>query len=261
MEKGTHWELGRWAHHLLPFEGGLHIFNVYGYSSDKERAQELNREVCLEIFAAVAALGNRQIFILGDWNFEPDDFPIDLVHGGQVNRPLSEVTHTSPTGEQHLDWILCSKGYRGQRRYETAERVNVDEVAVEYARAKREHLTGWSTALATKDVDQLWDFWCRAAEKALGLPAYSRGRLVLTNQQLLEKVPDDEAVASATQQDTVANLKRKLLDTGACTFFEWPTFLGTIPPTAAAQLNALDAWVTSRKQKLRTERTASWRAY
>eukprot|EP00971_Amphidinium_carterae_P240485 4774097-Amphidinium_carterae.1 len=27
MEKGTHWELGRWAHHLLPFEGGLHIFN------------------------------------------------------------------------------------------------------------------------------------------------------------------------------------------------------------------------------------------
>eukprot|EP00971_Amphidinium_carterae_P244890 4862168-Amphidinium_carterae.2 len=83
MEKGTHWELGRWAHHLLPFEGGLHIFNVYGYSSDKERAQELNREVCLEIFAAVAALGNRQVFILGDWNFEPDDFPIDLVHGGQ----------------------------------------------------------------------------------------------------------------------------------------------------------------------------------
>eukprot|EP00971_Amphidinium_carterae_P295138 5860728-Amphidinium_carterae.1 len=21
MEKGTHWEQGRWAHHLLPFEG------------------------------------------------------------------------------------------------------------------------------------------------------------------------------------------------------------------------------------------------
>eukprot|EP00971_Amphidinium_carterae_P070860 1401570-Amphidinium_carterae.1 len=239
MEKGTHWELGRWAHHLLPFEGGLHIFNVYGYSSDKERAQELNREVCLEIFAAVAALGNRQIFILGDWNFEPDDFPIDLVHGGQVNRPLSEVTQTSPTGEQHLDWILCSKvfmpacgieqstekkpdhvaismafnlalvsqGYRGQKSYETAERAAADEVATEYARARREHLPGWSTALAAQDVDQLWDFWCRAAEQALGLPAFSRGRLVLSNQQLLEKEPDDEAVASATQQDTVANLK------------------------------------------------------
>eukprot|EP00971_Amphidinium_carterae_P218577 4338521-Amphidinium_carterae.1 len=29
METGTHWDQGqgRWAHHLLPFEGGLHIFN------------------------------------------------------------------------------------------------------------------------------------------------------------------------------------------------------------------------------------------
>eukprot|EP00971_Amphidinium_carterae_P094020 1860528-Amphidinium_carterae.1 len=109
METGTHWELGRWAHHLPPFEKGLHIFNVYGYSSDKDRAQELNREVCLEIFAAVAAFGNRQIFILGDWNFEPDSFPIDLVCGAQVNRPLSEVNITSPTGNLQIDWVLCSK--------------------------------------------------------------------------------------------------------------------------------------------------------
>eukprot|EP00971_Amphidinium_carterae_P108343 2145139-Amphidinium_carterae.3 len=100
LEKGTHWEQGRWAHHLLPFEGGLHVFNVYGYSSDKDRAHELNREVCLEIFA-VAALGNRQIFILGHWNFEPDNFPIDLLNGGQVNRPLS--------AELQIDWILCSE--------------------------------------------------------------------------------------------------------------------------------------------------------
>eukprot|EP00971_Amphidinium_carterae_P064099 1269172-Amphidinium_carterae.1 len=63
----------------------------------------------------------------------------------------------------------------------------MEEVATEYARARREHLTGWSTALAAKDVDQLWDFWCRAAENALGLPAFSRGRLLLSNQQLLEK--------------------------------------------------------------------------
>eukprot|EP00971_Amphidinium_carterae_P264866 5253770-Amphidinium_carterae.1 len=27
MEKGAHWDQGHWAHHLLPFEGGLHIFN------------------------------------------------------------------------------------------------------------------------------------------------------------------------------------------------------------------------------------------
>eukprot|EP00971_Amphidinium_carterae_P267045 5296904-Amphidinium_carterae.1 len=165
MEQGTHWELGRWAHHLIPYEGGLHVFNVYGYSSDKDRAQELNREVCLEIFAAVAALGNRQIFILGDWNF----------------------------------------GYRGQKSYEKAERTEAHEVEVEYGRARQGHLArwtrGWSAALAAQDVEQLWELWCRAAEQALGLPALSRGRLLQGNQQLLEKVPDEEAVATARQQD------------------------------------------------------------
>eukprot|EP00971_Amphidinium_carterae_P134156 2658197-Amphidinium_carterae.1 len=201
----------------------------------------------MEILAAVAAVGNRQIFVLGDWNFEPDSFPIDLVCGGQINRPLSEVTITSPTGNLQLDWMLCSKallpacgverdtgtkpdhvaiclefrlelvsqGYRGQKSYETAERTTADEVSVEYTRARREHLTSWSTALAAQDVDQLWEYWCRAAEQALGLPALSRGRLLLGNQQLLEKEPNEEAVASAQQQDTVANLKVKLLDTGA----------------------------------------------
>eukprot|EP00971_Amphidinium_carterae_P059733 1181704-Amphidinium_carterae.2 len=37
MQRGTHRELGRWAHHLLPYDEGLHIFNVYGYSSDNEQ--------------------------------------------------------------------------------------------------------------------------------------------------------------------------------------------------------------------------------
>eukprot|EP00971_Amphidinium_carterae_P159912 3170295-Amphidinium_carterae.2 len=44
MEQGTHWDLGRCTHHLLPFDQGLRIFNVYGYSSDNERALELNRD-------------------------------------------------------------------------------------------------------------------------------------------------------------------------------------------------------------------------
>eukprot|EP00971_Amphidinium_carterae_P161301 3198382-Amphidinium_carterae.1 len=278
---------------FCPLKGGLHIFNVYGYSSDKERAQELNREVCMEIFAAVAALGNRQIFILGDWNFEPDNFSIDLLNGGQVNRPLSEVLITPPTGGLQIDWILCSKalmpacgkeveagtkpdhvaisldfrlelvsqGYRGQKSYETAERTKAQEVENEYARARRGHLASWSTALAARDVDALWELWCRASEQALGLPPNSRGRLLLGNQQLLEKVPDEEAIATAKQQDTVANLKVKLLDTGACTFFEWPAFLGVIPPTAEGQLTAIDEWVNSRKKRLQAERTANWRAY
>eukprot|EP00971_Amphidinium_carterae_P210366 4173647-Amphidinium_carterae.1 len=28
MEKGAHWDLGRWAHHLLPIDGGLHVFKM-----------------------------------------------------------------------------------------------------------------------------------------------------------------------------------------------------------------------------------------
>eukprot|EP00971_Amphidinium_carterae_P045754 900316-Amphidinium_carterae.3 len=108
------------------------------------------------------------IFILGDWNFAPDDFPIDLLQGGQVNRPLSNVTFTSPQGEAQTDWILCSKallpacgmeeatekkpdhwaikldfdlelvsqGYMEQRSYETAERTNPLVIAVEYQKQR-----------------------------------------------------------------------------------------------------------------------------
>eukprot|EP00971_Amphidinium_carterae_P176365 3496762-Amphidinium_carterae.1 len=63
---------------------------------------------------------------------------------------------------------LVSQGYRGQKSYETAERTTTQEVEVEYTRARREHLASWSTALAARDVDKLWELWCRAAEKALG---------------------------------------------------------------------------------------------
>eukprot|EP00971_Amphidinium_carterae_P166347 3296784-Amphidinium_carterae.2 len=81
-----------------------------------------------------------------------------------------------------------------------------------------------------QDVDTLWQLWCRASEQALGLPTLTRGRLTLCKQQLFENPPDDEAVAAAKQQGQVTDLRRKLLDTGACTFFEWPNFLGEIPP-------------------------------
>eukprot|EP00971_Amphidinium_carterae_P208451 4135785-Amphidinium_carterae.2 len=55
--------------------------------------------------SAVAALGNRKIFTLGDWNFEPDELPMDLVQGSQVNPPLSDVEFTSPTRKVKLDWL------------------------------------------------------------------------------------------------------------------------------------------------------------
>eukprot|EP00971_Amphidinium_carterae_P155145 3076594-Amphidinium_carterae.3 len=167
--------------------------------------------------------------------------------------------HVAISLEFRLD--LVSQGYRGQKSYETAERTTEQEVGVEFQKARQAHVTRWSTALASQDVDNMWELWCRASEIALGLPANSRGRLLLGNQQLLEKVPDEEAVATARQQDTVVSLKTKLLDTGACTFFEWPQFLGAIPPTPEAQLTCRDAWITGRKKKIKAERTASWKAY
>eukprot|EP00971_Amphidinium_carterae_P078705 1557103-Amphidinium_carterae.1 len=87
MEDGHHWEAGRWAHYILPYEGGLHVYNVYGYPSTDKQAPELNREILLEVMGSVASLGKRPILLGGDWKFEPDDFPIDLVHGALVQRP------------------------------------------------------------------------------------------------------------------------------------------------------------------------------
>eukprot|EP00971_Amphidinium_carterae_P149596 2966063-Amphidinium_carterae.1 len=80
---------GRGSHHLLPYEGGLHVYNVYGYSADHLLALEKNRGLVTEILGSVAGLGNRLI-IAGDRNFEPDDMPTDLVHGEQFSRPLSD---------------------------------------------------------------------------------------------------------------------------------------------------------------------------
>eukprot|EP00971_Amphidinium_carterae_P288652 5731646-Amphidinium_carterae.1 len=77
--------------------------------------------------------------------------------------------HMAISLEIRLD--LVSQGYRGQKSYETAERTEAQEVDVEYGKARQLHLARWSTALAARDVEQLWDLWCRAAEQALGLPA------------------------------------------------------------------------------------------
>eukprot|EP00971_Amphidinium_carterae_P280903 5576867-Amphidinium_carterae.2 len=76
----------------------------------------------------------------------------------------------------------------------------------------------------------------------------------------MEQPLDDEAVASARQHDQVTDLRRKLLDTGACAFFKWPPFLGEIPPMVEAQYAALNAWLTGKKKKEQAERSASWRA-
>eukprot|EP00971_Amphidinium_carterae_P003741 74101-Amphidinium_carterae.1 len=99
MEDGTHWESGRWAHYILPYEGGLHVYNVYGYDSTDKQAPEKNREILLEVMGS------------------PDDFPIDLAHGASVHRPVSDEAATSPVKHgvdtadngTMIDWFLVSK--------------------------------------------------------------------------------------------------------------------------------------------------------
>eukprot|EP00971_Amphidinium_carterae_P210993 4186698-Amphidinium_carterae.1 len=100
VEQGTHWEAGRWAHLLLPFEGGLHMYNVYGYGSEDKQAPEKNREFLLEIMGSVASLGNRPILLGGDWNFKPQKFPIDWVHGATVQRPVCDERAASLFSEE-----------------------------------------------------------------------------------------------------------------------------------------------------------------
>eukprot|EP00971_Amphidinium_carterae_P197205 3914130-Amphidinium_carterae.1 len=39
------------------------------------------------------------------------------------------------------------------------------------------------------DVDTLWAIWCRAAEKALGMPVGSRGSLLLANRRQAQPAP------------------------------------------------------------------------
>eukprot|EP00971_Amphidinium_carterae_P072676 1437218-Amphidinium_carterae.2 len=57
FEKGEHWQLGRWSHHLLPYDGGLHIYNIYGYSSDDPLAPETNCALCMEVLISISSLG------------------------------------------------------------------------------------------------------------------------------------------------------------------------------------------------------------
>eukprot|EP00971_Amphidinium_carterae_P247336 4911967-Amphidinium_carterae.2 len=55
---------------------GLHVYSVYGHSSDDPLMPEKKEQGF--------------VLLAGYWNFEPDDMPADLVHGGQVVRPLSD---------------------------------------------------------------------------------------------------------------------------------------------------------------------------
>eukprot|EP00971_Amphidinium_carterae_P347969 6490249-Amphidinium_carterae.4 len=83
----------------------------------RREAPEKNRGLLLEILGSVASLGNRPILLGWDWNFEPEEFPIDLEHGATVQRPVSDEKATSPVlhgvdqgdSGRKIDWFLVSK--------------------------------------------------------------------------------------------------------------------------------------------------------
>eukprot|EP00971_Amphidinium_carterae_P319360 6347297-Amphidinium_carterae.2 len=237
-----------------------------------------NRELLLEVMGSVASLGKRPILLGGDWNFEPDDFPIDLVHGATVQRPLSDEAATSPVlhGEDtvdngtKIDWFLVSKSLLPATGLEEALDFKPDRNVVQIPvaldlEAKARHSGAWTYALVARDVETLWPLWCRAAEHALGLPVGSRGSLLLARSSLAGLAPEEEeeeeAVEAAKQQATVTNLKRRLADTGGMTFFDWPLWLGPHPPTAAAQAKALQDWLMARNANHAKERKKSWQTY
>eukprot|EP00971_Amphidinium_carterae_P142980 2832704-Amphidinium_carterae.2 len=79
----------------------------------------------------------------------------------------------------------------------------------------------------------LWPLWCCAAEHVLGLPVGSRGSLSLARRRQVVPAPEEEAVEAAKKQATVTKLKRRLVEIGVVTFFDWPPRLGPHPPTVA----------------------------
>eukprot|EP00971_Amphidinium_carterae_P077092 1522806-Amphidinium_carterae.1 len=48
------------------------------------------------------------VLVGGDWNLEPNEFPIDLVQGSGLHRPLARPGATTPQGTRRLDWFLAS---------------------------------------------------------------------------------------------------------------------------------------------------------
>eukprot|EP00971_Amphidinium_carterae_P093821 1856468-Amphidinium_carterae.3 len=133
-EKGEHWQLGRWSHHLLTYKGGLHIYNIYGYSSDDSQAPEKNRVFCVEVRGSVSSLGQRQ-------DLKPDHVAVKL--------PL-KLERPSP-------------GFQGQRIYEEPQITDKREVEAGYLEARANEVgLGFSisrgerwSALGTL----VWLFW------------------------------------------------------------------------------------------------------
>eukprot|EP00971_Amphidinium_carterae_P224254 4449156-Amphidinium_carterae.1 len=104
----------------------LHVINLYGWVDDEFATRQVS--------AGAAELAGSRILIGGDWNLEPEDFPIDLVQGSGLHRPLERPGATAPQDHRRLDWFLASTGLLPSLGWEevTAYKLDHSAVAIEF---------------------------------------------------------------------------------------------------------------------------------
>ena len=74
------------------------------------------RKLQQDVLECAASLHGEAVLVGGDWNMEPEEFPIDLARGDALSRPLVQEGGTAPTHldraqegpARRLDWFLVS---------------------------------------------------------------------------------------------------------------------------------------------------------
>eukprot|EP00971_Amphidinium_carterae_P055364 1091343-Amphidinium_carterae.1 len=245
---GTQADLGRWLHALIQVRPDecLHIINLYGWVDD----EFATRQMIMEVAGQAAELPGQYVLVGGDWNLEPNEFPIDLVQGAGLHRPLARPGATAPQSDRRLDWFLVSTGLLPNSGWEELTAYKPDhtavaiELAVQFQAPKYQgiqknpeanedqaHLrfwidpASWQAALERQDVEELWELWNTAAVAAL----------------------ERTKKASRKGQAVLAHA--------------WPARLGECPPTAAAQKDLLEGRISSRKTLKAKESRKAWQRF
>eukprot|EP00971_Amphidinium_carterae_P103149 2041777-Amphidinium_carterae.1 len=204
---GPQADLGRWMHVLLQVrpEECLHLINLYGWVDDEHST----RQLIIEVAACAAELSGSRLLVGGDWNLEPDEFPIDLVQGSGLHRPLARPGASAPQGTRRLDWFLASTNLLPSVGWEAVTGFKPDhsavaiEVLLDFKVAQyqgiqkapvanlegapeRFHIdsTLWAAAVDEQDVEKLWELWNSAATRALEVRPQGRGQLTLESKTL-----------------------------------------------------------------------------
>eukprot|EP00971_Amphidinium_carterae_P142102 2814573-Amphidinium_carterae.2 len=66
------------------------------------------RALILEVAPCAAELAGSRLLVGGDWNLEPEEFPMYLAQGSGLHRPLARPGASAPQGTRRLDWFLAS---------------------------------------------------------------------------------------------------------------------------------------------------------